>query len=702
MVGLEIDGAIAVITLANPPVNSLGLELRRALLLALERAEDEAAVRALVVIGSGKGFSGGADIREFGTAKALTQPNLLSLLKAVEDCPKPVVAALSGVCMGGGLELALACHYRVAAADAQLALPEVKLGLLPGAGGTQRLPRLVAIERALEMIVSGNPQRAAELRETLLLDAVVGSEPELRSAAVQFARTLVAEGRGVRRVRDLPVCSGNAEAYLQGARATITAAAGPYPAPPACLEALLAAAREPFDAGMKRERALFVTLMASPESAALRHVFQAERAAARIGGVPESTQPRPLSRVGVVGAGTMGGGITMALINAGLPVVLLERNREALERGLDTIRRNYQGALRKGTLTEPALEQRLALITPTLDYAPLQAVDLVIEAVFEELPVKREVFLQLDAVVRPGAILASNTSALDLNKIAAFTKRPQEVVGLHFFSPANVMRLLEVVRGAATSDDVLVSAMALAKRLKKIAVIAGVCDGFIGNRMVLGYGQGAHDLLLAGASPQQIDQALERFGMAMGPFRMNDLAGLDVGHVWRKRLQAESPQRDLFNVADLLVAAGHYGQKTGAGWYRYAPGSRVPLPNPEADAYIARCRAERGLVAREVSEQEIIERCIYALVNEGARILADGIAQRSSDIDIVYLNGYGFPAWRGGPMFYADQVGLQAVVRALKRISASAGREAPFWEPAPLLRQLADAGRTFGQGGSGS
>jgi 3-hydroxyacyl-CoA dehydrogenase len=700
MVGFEIDGDVAVLTLTNPPVNSLGLELRRALLGALERAEDEAAIRAAVIIGSGKGFSGGADIREFGTPKALTQPHLLSLLQAVEDCAKPVIAAISGVCMGGGLELALACHYRIASADAQLALPEVKLGLLPGAGGTQRLPRLVPIERALDMIVSGNPQRAGDLRETLLLDAVVASAAELRSAAVRLASSVAGAPRATRRVRDLPILSADAEAYLQGARAQVTAAAGPYPAPEACLEALLAAVKESFERGMRRERALFVTLMASPESAALRHVFHAERAAARIAGVPESTRPRELRRVGVIGAGTMGGGITMALINVGLPVVLLESSEQALARGLDTIRNNYQGALRKGTLTAQALDQRLALIAPTLEYAPLREVDLVIEAVFEDLQVKRGVFMQLDAVLRPGAILASNTSALDLNSIAGFTRRPRDVVGLHFFSPANIMRLLEVVRGAATADDVLVSAMALAKRLRKIAVIAGVCDGFIGNRMVLGYGQGAHDLLLAGASPQQVDQALEKFGMAMGPFRMNDLAGLDVGHVWRKRLQAESPERDLFNVSDWLVGLGHYGQKTGAGWYRYAQGSRIPLPNPDTDALLARARAERGIVAREVPEREIVERCIYALVNEGARILADAVAQRSSDIDLVYMNGYGFPAWRGGPMFYADQVGLHAVVRSLKRISASAGREAPFWEPAPLLRQLADEGRTFSQAAS--
>jgi 3-hydroxyacyl-CoA dehydrogenase len=697
MLGFEVTGEIAVLTLQNPPVNGLGLELRRRIVAALERAEDSPAIGAVVIIGSGRGFSGGADIREFGTPKALAAPHLLSVLRIVEECTKPVVAAIGGICMGGGFELTLACHYRVAAADAQLGLPEVKLGLLPGAGGTQRLPRAIGVERALNMIVSGKPLRAEELRDTALLDGVVAADQDLHAAAVEFARALVAGGRGPKRLRDLPLSLPEAEAYLQFARTAVTAAAGAYPAPPACVQAVLAAAKGPFEAGLKRERELFVTLMASPESAALRHVFQAERAAARIAGVPEHTAGRAVNKVGVIGAGTMGGGITMALINAGLPVVLLESSQEALERGLATIRRNYQGALRKGTLTQAALEKRLALITASLEYEPLREVDLTIEAVFEDLEVKRQVFLKLDAVARPGAILASNTSALNLNTIAAFTRRPQDVIGLHFFSPANVMRLLEIVRGAATAHDVLVSAMALAKRIKKIAVVAGVCDGFIGNRMIAGYAQAAHDLLLAGASAAQIDQALEKFGMAMGPFRMNDLAGLDVGYLWRTRLQAESPHKDLSNVADLLVAAGHYGQKTGAGWYRYAAGSRAPLPNPEAQAFVARFRSERHIIPREVSDAEIVQRCIYALVNEGARIVEEGIAQRSSDIDIVYLNGYGFPAYRGGPMFYADQLGLNEVVRDLKRIARTAGAAADFWEPAALLRQLAGEGKALSQ-----
>jgi 3-hydroxyacyl-CoA dehydrogenase len=487
----------------------------------------------------------------------------------------------------------------------------------------------------------------------------------------------------------------NAEAYLQFARNTVKAVAGPYPAPVACVEAIAAAVRGPFDAGMKRERELFTQLMSTPESAALRHIFQAERAAAHIGDVPESTASRPINKVGIIGAGTMGGGITMTFINAGLPVVLVETTQDALDRGLAGIRRNYQGALRKGTLDEASLQRRLALITPTLQYEPLRDVDLVVEAVFENLDVKRQVFAQLDDVAKQGALLASNTSALNLDVIATFTRRPQDVIGLHFFSPANVMRLLEVVRGARTSKEVLATALQLAKKLGKIAVVSGVCDGFIGNRMVARYAQAAHELLMAGALPQQIDAALQNFGMAMGPFRMNDLAGLDIGWALRKRRAAERPGVDLSNVADVLCETGRFGQKTGAGWYRYEAGSRNAIPDPQVSTIIDTYRAQKGFTSRAVSDAEIVERCIYALVNEGARILEDGIAQRSSDIDIVYLNGYGFPAHRGGPMFYADQTSLLEVERALRRIASTPGADVAFWTPAALLALLAQEGKTF-------
>jgi 3-hydroxyacyl-CoA dehydrogenase len=689
---LDAQGNVAVLRMQNPPVNSLGAELRRALVDALLRANADAAIEAIVLIGSATAFSGGADIREFGTPKALEHPDLRAVLQEVESSSKPVIAAIGGVCMGGGLELALACHYRVGMPGGRIALPEVKLGLLPGAGGTQRLPRLLGLEPALNMIVSGATVASEKLAATPLFDDF--GEGDLESRARAFAGKVAGDGLGRKRVRDLAIKMPNAEAFLGFARNSVKAAAGPYPAPPACVEAVAAAVDRPFDAGIRRERELFTNLMLSSESAALRHIFQAERAAAKIAGVPEDTPVRPIAKVAVIGAGTMGGGITMSLINAGLPVTLLESSQEALDRGLATIRRNYQSALRKG-LTEAKLAERLALITPTLDHGGLKDADLLIEAVFESMDVKRKVFETLDQTARPGAILASNTSALDLDRIAEMTRRPKDVIGLHFFSPANVMRLLEVVRGAKTADDVLATAMRLAKTIGKIAVVSGVCDGFIGNRMLARYAGAAHDMLLAGATPWQIDAALQGFGMAMGPFRVGDLAGLDISWALRKRRAQEHPDRDYANVADLLCEAGRFGQKTGAGWYRYEAGSRNPIPDPAALELVDEFRRQRAITPRNVGADEIVERCIYALVNEGARIVEDGTAQRSSDIDIVYLNGYGFPAFRGGPMFYADQTGLGEVARSLTRIAAQPGSDRSFWTPAPLLTRLAREGRTF-------
>jgi 3-hydroxyacyl-CoA dehydrogenase len=689
----EVRSGVAVLTLDNPPVNSLGQELRQAIVEGLERANADSGIEALVLIGTGAGFSGGADIREFGTPKAVAHPNLRTVLDEIEASAKPVIAAIGGVCMGGGLELALACHYRVGVPAAKIALPEVKLGLLPGAGGTQRLPRVLGVEAALNMIVSGATVPSEKLRGTPLFDAF--ADGDLLQSALNFARRVITEKLPLKRVRDLIINMPNSEAYFQFARNTVKAVAGPYPAPLACVEAVAAAVDKPFDAGLKRERELFTTLMLSPESAALRHIFQAERAASHIIGVPDDTPVRPIARIGVIGAGTMGGGITMSAINAGLPVVLLETQQDALDRGLANIRRNYQGALRKGTLNEASLAQRLALISPTLDYAQLRDVDLVIEAVFENMDVKRQVFETLDKTVRQGAILASNTSALNLDDIAAFTRRPQDVIGLHFFSPANVMRLLEVVRGARTANDVLNTAMRLSKTMGKIAVVSGVCDGFIGNRMLARYGAAAHDLIMAGALPQQIDAALQEFGMAMGPFRVGDLAGLDIGWALRKRRSAEFPDRDFSTVADVLCEAGRFGQKTGAGWYRYETGSRHPIPDPKVTAIIEEYRRKKGVTPRNVGAQEIVERCIYALINEGARIIEDGIAQRSSDIDLVYLNGYGFPAYRGGPMFHADTVGLREIARTLERIAAQPGSDVTAWTPAPLLARLARQVQTF-------
>jgi len=686
-----VHGPVAVVTLNNPPVNGLGHALRSGIVAALDQALADPQVQAIVLTGSARAFSGGADVREFGTPKAGQEPTLPNVIRALDAASKPVVAAIAGVCLGGGLELALGCHYRVAQPDASLGLPEVKLGLLPGAGGTQRLPRLIGLEAALNMIVSGQPAPAQAFAGTPLVHALI--EGDLVEGAVTFAAQVAARGEPLPRARDRKVKQPNADAFLQFARNTVAAASKPFPAPLQCVEAV-AASLKPFDEGLQTERTLFQALMQTPESRALRHVFQAERAAAKVPGLPEGTLLRPIARVGVIGAGTMGGGITMNFLNAGIPVVLLEMKQEALDRGLATIRKNYENSMKKGKLKPEQVEQRMGLITPTLEYAALKDADLVIEAVFEEMGVKEAVFRQLDAVAKPGAILASNTSYLDIDRIATFTQRPQDVIGLHFFSPANVMRLLEIVRGAQTAPDVLATSLALAKQIKKMAVVSGVCDGFIGNRMLARYGAAAQGLINAGALPQQIDGALQKFGLAMGPFRMGDLAGLDIGWATRKRKAAEAGVDMQPIVADKLCEAGRFGQKTGAGWYRYEAGNRTPLPDSVTEQLIADYRATHGITPRKISDEEIVERCIFALVNEGARILEEGIAARASDIDLVYLNGYGFPLHRGGPMLYADTVGLPQVVRSLRRFAAEPGADAS-WQPAPLLVRLAEEGQSF-------
>ena len=686
-----VHGPVAVVTLNNPPVNGLGHALRSGIVAALDQALADPQVQAIVLTGSARAFSGGADVREFGTPKAGQEPTLPSVIRALDGSTKPVVAAIAGVCLGGGLELALGCHYRVALPDASLGLPEVKLGLLPGAGGTQRLPRLIGLEPALNMIVSGQPVPANAFAGTPLVHALI--EGDLVEGAVAFAAQVAARGEPLPRARDLKVKQPNADAFLQFARNTVAAASKPFPAPLQCVEAV-AASLKPFDEGLQTERTLFQALMQTPESRALRHVFQAERAAAKVPGLPEGTVLRPIARVGVIGAGTMGGGITMNFLNAGIPVVLLEMKQAALDRGRATIRKNYENSMKKGKLKPEQVEQRMGLITPTLEYAALKDADLIVEAVFEEMGVKEAVFRQLDAVAKPGAILASNTSYLDIDRIATFTRRPQDVIGLHFFSPANVMRLLEIVRGAQTAPDVLATSLQLAKQIKKVAVVSGVCDGFIGNRMLARYGAAAQGLINAGALPQQIDGALQKFGLAMGPFRMGDLAGLDIGWATRKRKAAEAGVEMKPIVADKLCEAGRFGQKTGAGWYRYEAGNRTPLPDSVTEQLIADYRAAHGITPRKISDEEIVERCIFALVNEGARILEEGIAARASDIDLVYLNGYGFPLHRGGPMLYADTVGLPQVVRSLRRFAAEPGADAS-WQPAPLLVRLAEEGRSF-------
>ncbi|MDN7807651.1 3-hydroxyacyl-CoA dehydrogenase NAD-binding domain-containing protein [Burkholderia gladioli] len=684
------DG-VAVITLNNPPVNGLGYSTRAGVMDGLDRALQDPAVTAIVLTGAGRAFSGGADITEFNTPKALQEPSLHTLIAAVEASAKPVVAAVHSVVMGGGLELALGAHYRIAAPGTQVALPEVKIGLLPGAGGTQRLPRALGLETALNMIVSGAAVPSEQLAKSGLFDEM--AEGDLLEAAVALARRVGAKPGPHPRVRDRKIEHPNAAGFIQFARNSARAAAPQYPAPHKCIDAIEAGVLKGFDQGLIDEREGFVALVQTPESRALRHAFFGERAASKIPDVPADTPVREIRKLGVIGAGTMGGGITMNFLNAGLPVTLLETKQEALERGLATIRKNYEAQVKKGKLSEEKLEARMALISPTLSYEDLKDADLIIEAVFEELGVKEQVFRKLDEVAKPGAILASNTSTLDVNKIAAFTRRPQDVVGMHFFSPANVMKLLEVVRGEHTAKDVLATVMQLAKKIRKTAVVSGVCDGFIGNRMIEQYIRQALFMLEEGALPAQVDRAIEAFGFAMGPFRMSDLAGNDIGWAIRKRRYLEQPELHYSKIADRLCELGRFGQKTGGGWYDYQAGERRAKPSKLVDEMVLAYSKEAGVERREIADEEIVERLVYALVNEGAKILEEGIASKASDIDMVYLTGYGFPLWRGGPMLYADTVGLYNVERAMRRYAAGANGDA--WQPAPSIAKLAAAGKGF-------
>jgi 3-hydroxyacyl-CoA dehydrogenase len=683
-------GDIAVITLNNPPVNGLGHATRSGIVECLGRALEDEAIKAIIVTGGGKAFSGGADIREFNSPKAMQEPSLLTVIRHIEEAGKPVVAAIHAVAMGGGLELALGCHYRVASAGAQIALPEVKLGILPGAGGTQRLPRAIGLEAALNMIVSGAPVLSEKFIGTKMFDEII--EGDLLQGALTFAKKIAAV-RPLPKIRDIKIQHANAEGYLQFARNTVKAVAGPYPAPLRCVEAVAASVTKKFDDAMKVERDLFIELVQTTESKAIRHGFFAERAASKIPDVPSDTPLREIKSAAVIGAGTMGGGITMNFVNAGIPVKILEMKQDALDKGIATIRKNYENSMKKGKLTQEKLDQRMALISGTLSYADIGQADIVVEAVFEDMGVKETVFTKLDEVMKQGAILASNTSTLDLDKIASFTKRPQDVIGTHFFSPANVMKLLEIVRGAKTGKDVLATTMALAKKIKKIGVVSGVCDGFIGNRMIEQYSRQAGFLLEEGCLPEQVDKAIEKLGFAMGPFRMGDLAGNDIGWYIRKRRYVEKPEVVYSKTADLLCEMGRYGQKTGAGWYDYKAGDRKPYPSKDVNAMIVAHSAELGIERRKISDQEIVERLLYSLVNEGAHILEEGIAMRASDIDMVYLSGYGFPLFRGGPMFYADTVGLSNVILAMRRYAK--GRHGDAWTPAPLLAQLAADGKTF-------
>ncbi len=698
----EVRGEIAVITLDNPPLNGLGHATRVALLDGLRRAHADAAVRAIVLCGAGRSFSSGADIKEFAAGTVFAEPNLLTVIAAVEDATKPVIAALHGVAMGGGLELALACHARIAAPGCDLALPEVKLGLIPGAGGTQRLPRTLGVEAALNLIVSGETvksERLAQLPGQQLLDRLSASVDSLPAEALALAGEFAArhaEGTPPPRVSERPCAHPQGEAWFQFARTMVKTQAGVYPAPLRALESIENATRLSFNDGLAKELEIFLALLHSPESRALRHLFMAERAAGKLPpDLPADTPPRPVHKVGVVGAGLMGSGIAINFLDAGLPVTLLDRDEAAIARGVATIRKHYEGRVAKGKLDAAKAEARGTLLDTALDYAALADADLVIEAVFEDMAVKQEVFHRLDAVLKPGALLASNTSTLDLDALAAVTARPQDVVGLHFFSPAQVMKLLEVVRGAQTAPEVLATALAVGKQIRKTCVVAGVCDGFIGNRMIEQFGRQAGFLLDEGCSPQQIDRALENFGFAMGPFRMSDLAGNDLSWHIRQRHRATKPDYRASASGDRLYELGRHGQKSGAGWYDYPAGSRDPQPSAVVAEMLDAHRARLGIAPRQIDDEEIVQRLVFALVNEAAHILAEGIANKASDIDVVYVFGYGFPPQRGGPLHYADQFGLARVVAAMQRFARNPHDDADFWQPAPLLAELAARHRTF-------
>ena len=702
LVQLRIDGDVAIITINNPPVNALSPGVAQGIEQAIAAVEKDDGISAVVVIGGGRTFIAGADIKEFGKITAGERPRgagLLPLLLRIEDLSKPVVAAIHGSAFGGGLELAMACHYRVALANAQLGQPEVKLGIIPGAGGTQRLPRLIGVAKAVEMCAEGNPINAREAQKLGLVDRII--DGDLLSHATGFAREI--RGKIVKtRERNARGGNNNNKDALGNSEqnAPLFAAAREKArsrqrgtiAPFAAIDAVEAATTLPFDKGCEVEQELFRKCLFSDQSKALIHIFFAEREVSKIPDIPKDTPTIPVNSVAVVGAGTMGGGIAMVFANAGIPVLLSDADQASLDRGLATIQKNYSTSVKRGRFSQDFVDECLKLIKPTLNYEDFRNLDLVVEAVFENMALKKDVFARLDQVCREGAILASNTSTLDIDEIASATSRPQAVIGTHFFSPANVMRLLEIVRGRATGKDVIATCMQLSKKLGKVGVLVGNCRGFVGNRMFHQYGREAVFLVEEGATPQQVDQALFDFGMALGPLATGDLAGLDVG--WRIRKEyrhLEKPGVRHPVVGDRVCELGRYGQKTGAGWYKYDE-NRKPSADPEMNEMVRRWAIEAGVAQREITPQEIVDRCIYALVNEGARILEDGIALRAGDIDVIYVNGYGFPAYRGGPMWYADTVGLKNVYARVCDFHRQFGE---LWEPAPLLKRLALEGGTF-------
>jgi 3-hydroxyacyl-CoA dehydrogenase len=685
-VDLDRRGRVAVLTVNNPPVNALSQHVRQGLHEGVKQAIADAAVSAIVITCAGRTFIAGADITEFG--KPPVAPGLHEVLDLIEGSPKPVVAAVHGTALGGGLEVTLACHYRVGVKDARFGLPEVKLGLLPGAGGTQRLPRVVGVEKGLSMMVSGDPIRADEALASGLIDEIV--QGDLTAAAVAFAEKVLAEKRPLKRIRDLDdklaAVRGKPEVFANFRKSVARQTRG-FRAPENIIKAVEAAVGLPFAEGLKRERELFLELLSSTESKAQRYFFFAEREAAKIPDVPVDTPARDIKKAAVIGAGTMGGGIAMNFANVGIPVTVVEMNQEALDRGLGIVRKNYEATASRGRLTAADVEKRVGLIQGTTDWNAVRDADIVIEAVFEEMPVKKEVFAKLDGLAKPDAVLATNTSTLDVDEIAAATKRPESVIGTHFFSPANVMRLLENVRGAKSSKSTVATVMTLGRRINKVPVLVGVCYGFVGNRMLHQRGQQAEKLILEGALPHQVDKVLTDFGFPMGPFAMGDLAGLDVGWRIRKGRGVKSP------VADRICELGRFGQKTGAGYFKYEKGDRTPIPDPEVEKIIVDVATAQGITRRHVTDEEILQRLLYPMVNEGAKILEEKIAIRASDIDVIWVYGYGWPVYRGGPMFWADQIGLRSVRDTMLAVQKATGDA--FWTPAPLLARLADEGKGF-------
>ena len=681
------DGGIAIITVDNPPVNALKRDVRAGIRDAFAAARDDAAVEAIVLTGAGRTFIAGADITEFG--KPPQPPSLIDVIREMDEIKKPTIAAVHGTPLGGGLELTLACHFRVAAPGTRLGLPEIKLGLIPGAGGTQRLPRLVGIDKAMGMILSGDPIPAKDALAAGLIDAII--DGDLVAGAIAFAQRVLAEKRPLRRVRDTD--DKLAEVRRDPAKFGEIAAAHSkrsrgLAAPAAAVEAVRWTLDVPFDEAQQREREAFLELVAGDQSKAQRHIFFAEREAAKVAGVPKGVAPHEIKRAAVIGAGTMGGGIAMCFANAGIPVTVVETAADALKRGQDTIARNYKTSVSRGSLSADEMERRLARFTGTTDIGAIADADIVIEAVFEEMDIKKQVFGNLDRLAKPGAVLATNTSYLDVDAIAQTTKRPASVLGTHFFSPANVMKLLEIVRGKETAPDVLATAIAVGRKLGKVPVVVGVCHGFVGNRMLSARGIESERLLLEGALPAQVDGALTEFGFPMGPFAMSDLAGLDVGWRNRKALGVKAV------IADAICEKGDYGQKTGKGYYVYEVGGRAGRPNPDVEALVVDASRRLGIARRTIEKEEIIERLIYPMINEGARILEEGIAQRPGDIDVIWIYGYGFPVWRGGPMFYADTVGLRMVRDRLAELAKTTGDKRHA--PAALLERLANEGATFG------